>query len=48
MSLGSGFIINSSGIIVTNKHVIANAYEITVTLDENTPFADDGDGRVSV
>jgi serine protease Do len=31
-SLGSGFIIDSSGLVVTNNHVIANADEITVTL----------------
>jgi serine protease Do len=34
-SLGSGFIIDPSGIIVTNNHVIANAYDITVTLQDN-------------
>ena len=35
-SLGSGFIIDSSGIIVTNNHVIDGADEITVTLQDNT------------
>lgn len=34
-SLGSGFIIESSGYIVTNNHVIANADEIFVTLPSN-------------
>ena len=34
-SLGSGFIIDASGVIVTNNHVIANAYDITVTLQDN-------------
>ncbi len=34
-SLGSGFIIDPSGIIVTNNHVIADAYDITVTLQDN-------------
>ena len=29
-SLGSGFIIDASGIVVTNNHVIAEADEITV------------------
>ncbi len=35
-SLGSGFIIDPSGIIVTNNHVIDGADEITVTLQDNT------------
>ena len=35
-SLGSGFIIDASGYIVTNSHVIADAVEITVLLHDNT------------
>jgi serine protease Do len=35
-SLGSGFIIDASGIIVTNNHVIEGADEVTVTLQDNT------------
>jgi len=35
-SLGSGFIIDSSGYIVTNNHVIAEADEITVRLHDDT------------
>ena len=33
-SLGSGFIIDSSGFIVTNNHVIAEADEVTVRLHD--------------
>lgn len=35
-SLGSGFIIDPAGYIVTNNHVIDGADEITVTLTDNT------------
>jgi serine protease Do len=35
-SLGSGFIIDPAGIIITNNHVIDGADEITVTLQDNT------------
>jgi len=34
--LGSGFIIDPSGIIVTNRHVIEDATNILVTLQDNT------------
>jgi serine protease Do len=37
-SLGSGFIIDKSGIIVTNNHVIAEADEIKVRLQDDTEF----------
>ena len=37
-SLGSGFIIDKAGIVVTNFHVIENAEEITVTLSDETAF----------
>jgi len=36
--LGSGFIIDPSGIIVTNRHVIEGATDILVTLQDNTLF----------
>lgn len=36
ISLGSGFIIDSSGLIVTNHHVVNNADEINVKLSDNT------------
>ncbi len=35
-SLGSGFIIDASGLVVTNNHVIADADEIMVILQDNT------------
>ena len=35
-SLGSGFIIDPSGLVVTNNHVIADADEINVILDDGT------------
>jgi serine protease Do len=35
-SLGSGFIIDASGIVVTNNHVISEADEITVILNDTT------------
>ena len=35
-SLGSGFIIGRDGIIVTNQHVIKDADEISVTLQDNS------------
>ena len=37
-SLGSGFIIDEAGIVVTNFHVIENAEEITVKLADETTF----------
>ena len=36
MSLGSGFIIDPAGYVVTNNHVIQDADEITVKLHDNT------------
>jgi serine protease Do len=36
MSLGSGFIIDPSGIVVTNNHVIADADEVKVILQDDT------------
>jgi serine protease Do len=35
-SLGSGFIIDASGLVVTNNHVIADSDEITVILNDST------------
>jgi serine protease Do len=44
-ALGSGFIIDSSGLIVTNNHVIAEADEITVILHDNTELKAEIAGR---
>src|ERR1700723_2517613 len=37
-SLGSGFIIETSGIVVTNNHVIADADEISVIMNDGSKF----------
>jgi serine protease Do len=37
-SLGSGFIIDAEGIVVTNNHVIADADEIKVRLQDDTEY----------
>jgi len=47
-SLGSGFIIDPSGLIVTNAHVIANAEQITVTLSDDTVLQAQVVGRDTV
>jgi serine protease Do len=36
--VGAGSITHSSGIIVTNRHVVKNAYEITVTLQDGNAY----------
>ncbi|GIT25447.1 MAG: hypothetical protein CM1200mP41_14910 [Gammaproteobacteria bacterium] len=36
--LGSGFLIKAQGLIVTNRHVIKDASEITVVLDDGRSF----------
>jgi len=35
-SLGSGFVIDPAGYVVTNNHVVANAAEVTVIFSDNT------------
>jgi len=45
VSLGSGFIIDSKGIVVTNNHVIDNADEISVTLSDGREFKATVKGR---
>jgi serine protease Do len=44
-SLGSGFIIDSAGYVVTNNHVIEGADEVSVTLQDNTTLKADIIGR---
>ena len=44
-SLGSGFIVDSSGYIVTNNHVIQDADEITVALQDDTRLKAEVVGR---
>jgi serine protease Do len=44
-SLGSGFIIDASGLVVTNNHVIDGADEITVTMHDNTTLKAEVVGR---
>lgn len=46
-SLGSGFVIDPSGYIVTNNHVIEQADEITVTFQDETQYEADVVGRDS-
>jgi serine protease Do len=47
-SLGSGFIIDPSGLIVTNNHVIANAEQIAVTFSDDTTLQAEVVGRDAV
>jgi serine protease Do len=47
-SLGSGFVIDPAGLIVTNNHVIAEADEITVTLPDDTTLKAEVVGRDAV
>ncbi len=44
-SLGSGFIVDAKGYVVTNNHVIADADEITVILHDNTSLKAEVVGR---
>ncbi len=44
-SLGSGFIIDTSGLVVTNNHVIAGADEINVILNDGTTLKAEIVGR---
>ena len=46
-SLGSGFIIDPRGYVVTNNHVIADSDDITVTLHDNTSLKAEVVGRDS-
>ena len=49
--MGSGFIIDASGVIVTNNHVVAGADEITVVLDDGSEYRAElvgGDDRIDI
>src|SRR5437868_9474144 len=37
-SLGSGFVVDTSGVVVTNNHVIADADEISVIMNDGSKF----------
>jgi len=39
IALGSGFIIDPTGYVVTNNHVVANAEKVTVTFQDNSQHA---------
>jgi serine protease Do len=39
IALGSGFIIDPSGIVVTNSHVVGEAAKVEVVLQDNTKYA---------
>ncbi len=45
ISLGSGFVVDPSGIVVTNNHVIADADAITVTFQDGTDYKADVIGK---
>jgi len=49
--MGSGFIIDESGVIVTNNHVVAGANTITVMLDDGREYDAElvgGDDRIDI
>jgi serine protease Do len=47
-SLGSGFVIDAAGLVVTNNHVVAGAEEITVILPDDTSLKAQVVGRDTV
>ncbi len=47
-SLGSGFVVDRSGLVVTNNHVVAGAEEITVILPDDTTLKAQIVGRDTV
>src|SRR6478672_13125511 len=44
-SLGSGFIVDAAGLVVTNNHVIADADEVNVILNDGTSLKAEVIGR---
>jgi serine protease Do len=44
-SLGSGFVVDASGIVITNNHVIADADEVSVNFNDGTKIEAEVIGR---
>src|SRR5215471_17508607 len=47
IALGSGFIVDPSGLVVTNNHVVGEAAKVSVTLQDNSKYAAKVVGRDS-
>src|SRR5438105_9493915 len=47
IALGSGFVIDPSGLVVTNNHVVGEAAKVSVTLQDNSKYTAKVVGRDS-